>query len=119
MRFFIQTFVRGRGIAHPLPNTFSLGVQVYKLEDTPARLEEITSFEEHDDMASCVTAALDHDGLVLSGSSDRRYSRTFVETVHHLSSRSSRHSSLCAIYVKSNQLPRCCFDLQYQGLGHE
>ena len=42
-------------------------------EVAPARLVEVASLEEHDDIVSTLAASHSHDGLVLSGSYDRRY----------------------------------------------
>lgn len=42
-------------------------------EEAPARLVEVASLEEHDDIVSTLAASRSHDGLVLSGSYDRRY----------------------------------------------
>lgn len=42
-------------------------------EEAPARLVEVASLEEHDDIVSTLAASHSHDGLVLSGSYDRRY----------------------------------------------
>lgn len=41
-------------------------------EEAPAQLVEIASLEEHDDIVSTVAASHSQDGLVLSGSYDRR-----------------------------------------------
>lgn len=49
------------------------GTQVYKIDDASAQFVEVSSLEEHDDIVSSVKAAPGHDGLVLSGSHDRRY----------------------------------------------
>lgn len=49
--------------------------QIYKMdEEAPARLVEIASLEEHDDIVSTVAASHSHEGLLLSGSYDRRLS---------------------------------------------
>lgn len=59
-------------------------MQVYKLdEDAPVRLVDVLTLQGHDDIVSSVAASRSHDGLVLSGSYDRRYyysrsSRAFV-----------------------------------------
>lgn len=42
-------------------------------EEAPARLVEVANLQEHDDIVSTVAASHSHDGLVLSGSHDRRY----------------------------------------------
>lgn len=48
--------------------------QVYKLEeDAPVRLVDVLTLQGHDDIVSSVAASRSHDGLVLSGSYDRRY----------------------------------------------
>lgn len=47
-------------------------MKVYTIEEAPARLVEVAAFEEHDDIVSSVAAAHGDDGLVLSGSHDRR-----------------------------------------------
>lgn len=41
-------------------------------EEAPVRLVEVTKLQEHDDIVSSVSASRSHDGLVLSGSYDRR-----------------------------------------------
>lgn len=41
--------------------------------EAPARLVEVASLEEHDDIVSTLAACHSQDGLVLSGSYDRRY----------------------------------------------
>lgn len=47
-------------------------VKVYRLDqDAPARLLEVATLQEHDDIVSCVAASCSQDGLVLSGSHDR------------------------------------------------
>lgn len=47
--------------------------QVFKMdEEEPARLVEVANLEEHDDIVSSVAASRSRDGLVLSGSYDRR-----------------------------------------------
>eukprot|EP00904_Undaria_pinnatifida_P010555 jgi/Undpi1/662/HiC_scaffold_10.g04126.m1 len=47
-------------------------VKVYRLDqDAPARLVEVATLQEHDDIVSCVAASRSQDGLVLSGSYDR------------------------------------------------
>lgn len=43
-------------------------------EEAPARLVEVANLQEHDDIVSSVAASHFHDGVVLSGSFDRRCS---------------------------------------------
>lgn len=43
-------------------------------EEAPTRLVEVANLQEHNDIVSTVAASHFHDGLVLSGSCDRRYS---------------------------------------------
>lgn len=54
-------------------------------EEAPARLVEVASLEEHDDIVSTLAASHSHGGLVLSGSYDRRYDCARVGCMNNLS----------------------------------
>lgn len=57
----------------PTPVAFGCAAQVLKMEEAPARLVEVATLREHDDIVSSVATARGHDGFVLSGSHDRRW----------------------------------------------
>eukprot|EP00903_Cladosiphon_okamuranus_P020259 g18593.t1 len=54
-------------------------------EEAPARLVEIASLEEHDDIVSTLAACHSHDGLLLSGSYDRSINVWDIASDRHAS----------------------------------
>lgn len=75
-------------------------------EEEPARLVEVASLEEHDDMVSALAASQSHDGLVLSGSYDRRYSRTSLRMLEQLADK--RPKTRIAHNVATSGCTFCC-----------
>eukprot|EP00752_Nemacystus_decipiens_P001475 g1450.t1 len=61
-------------------------VKVYTMDqDAPARLAEVASLEEHDDIVSTLAASHSHNGLVLSGSYDRSIKVWDIGSDRHVS----------------------------------